>query len=112
MAFAYTATFNPLAPVNDCMVELSSIKFTPPHMKLFEQELFKQADVVFTDGNSFYEANNANQHNMYSFPSSNDQIYFKAVGVEKEFADQSVMPNPSLGIYGVKDERIDIEIIK
>ncbi|HQW45248.1 MAG: glycosyltransferase family 1 protein [Chitinophagaceae bacterium] len=113
MALAYTANFNPVATVYDCMDELSAFKFAPPELKLFEQELFKKADIVFTGGNNLYEAKKKQHQNIYSIPSSIDKTHFKvARNNQKEVADQSSIPYPRLGFYGVIDERFDIELIK
>ena len=112
MALAYTTHFNPLATVYDCMDELSAFKFAPPELKLLEQELFKKADIVFTGGNNLYEAKKKEHDNIYAFPSSIDKAHFKAArNNQKEFADQSSIPHPRLGFYGVIDERFDIELI-
>ncbi|HSN61007.1 MAG TPA: glycosyltransferase family 1 protein [Ferruginibacter sp.] len=113
MALAYTADFNPIATIYDCMDELSAFKFAPPELKLFEQELFKKADIVFTGGNNLYEAKKAQHHNIHAFPSSIDKAHFKAArDFKEELADQAAIPHPRLGFYGVIDERFDIEMIK
>lgn len=113
MALAYTAGFNPLATVYDCMDELSAFKFAPPELKILEQELFNKADVVFTGGNNLYRAKKAQHHNIFPFPSSIDKAHFAAARDKKEeVADQSAIPYPRLGFYGVIDERFDIDLIK
>lgn len=113
MPLAYTAHFNPVATVFDCMDELSAFKFAPPELKLLEQELFKKADIVFTGGNNLYEAKKKQHNNIYSFPSSIDKVHFKAARNNvKEYADQSAIPHPRLGFYGVIDERFDIDLVK
>ena len=113
MALAYTADFNPLATAHDCMDELSAFKFAPPELKMYEQALFKKADVVFTGGNNLYEAKKKQHHNIHSFPSSIDKAHFKAARHNKEeAADQLAIPHPRLGFYGVIDERFDIDLIK
>lgn len=113
MALAYTAYFNPVATVYDCMDELSAFKFAPPELKFFEGELFKKADIVFTGGNNLYEAKKTQHQKIYSFPSSIDKVHFKAARVPiKDVEDQLAIPYPRLGFYGVIDERFDIELIK
>nr|WP_290929994.1 glycosyltransferase family 1 protein [Haliscomenobacter sp.] len=113
MALAFTANFKPIATVYDCMDELSAFKFAPPEIKIFEQELFKKANVVFTGGNNLYKAKKAQHHNIHSFPSSIDKAHFKAArDNNNEVADQSAIPHPRLGFYGVIDERFDIDLIK
>lgn len=113
MALAYTAHFHPIATVYDCMDELSAFKFAPPELKLFEQELFQKADIVFTGGNNLYEAKKTQHKNIFSFPSSIDKAHFQAAREnEIEFDDQAAIPYPRLGFYGVIDERFDIDLIK
>ena len=113
MALAYTAHFHPIAPVYDCMDELSAFKFAPPELKLFEKELFQKADIVFTGGNNLYEAKKTQHKNIFSFPSSIDKAHFQAAREnETEFDDQAAIPHPRLGFYGVIDERFDIDLIK
>ena len=113
MALAYTANFNPLATVYDCMDELSAFKFAPPEIKILEQELFRKADTVFTGGNNLYKAKKEQHHNIYSFPSSIDKAHFVAArDSQQEVPDQSAIPYPRLGFYGVIDERFDIDLIK
>ncbi|WP_194973918.1 glycosyltransferase family protein [Aquiflexum lacus] len=113
MALAYTESFHPKATVYDCMDELSAFKFAPPELKIFEQKLFKKADVVFTGGNNLYKSKKAQHHNIYSFPSSIDKAHFKAArAFKQEISDQAAIPHPRLGFYGVIDERFDIELIE
>ncbi len=113
MALAYTAHFHPLATVYDCMDELSAFKFAPPELKILEQLLFKKANIVFTGGNNLYKAKKSQHHNIHSFPSSIDKAHFKAArDINDDVADQSAIPHPRLGFYGVIDERFDIELIK
>lgn len=113
MALAYTANFNPIATVYDCMDELCAFKFAPSEIKTFEQELFKKANVVFTGGNNLYKAKKAYHDNIHCFPSSIDKAHFNAArDNNKELADQSAIPHPRLGFFGVIDERFDIDLIK
>ncbi|MBK9256969.1 MAG: glycosyltransferase family 1 protein [Saprospiraceae bacterium] len=113
MALEYTENFNPKATVYDCMDELSAFKFAPREIKVFEQELFKRADVVFTGGNNLYKAKKGQHHNIFPFPSSIDKAHFKkARNPGNEAIDQLSIPHPRLGFYGVIDERFDIELIK
>ena len=113
MALGYTANFTPRVTVYDCMDELSAFKFAPPALKMLEQQLFKKADIVFTGGNTLYEAKKTQHKNIYSFPSSIDKAHFKSARNDvKESADQQLIPHPRLGFYGVIDERFDIELIR
>ena len=113
MALGYTANFSPRVTVYDCMDELSAFKFAPPALKMLEQQLFKKADIVFTGGNTLYEAKKTQHKNIYSFPSSIDKAHFiSARNVSEENEDQKVIPHPRLGFYGVIDERFDIDLIR
>ena len=79
------------------MDELSAFKFEPHEIKIFEQELFKKADVVFTGSNNLYEAKKVQHRNIHSFPSSIDKVHFKKTRDNKEeFPDQSAIPYPRL----------------
>lgn len=113
MALAFTANFKPLATVYDCMDELSAFKFAPPEITAFEQELFRKANVVFTGGNNLYKAKKEQHDNIHCCPSSIDKAHFKVARDHKnEVADQSAIPYPRLGFFGVIDERFDIDLIK
>ena len=113
MALSFTHNFTPLATVYDCMDELSAFKFAPPEIKLLEAQLFTKADVVFTGGNNLYKAKQAKHYNIHCFPSSIDKAHFKAArDFKNELPDQSTIPHPRLGFYGVIDERFDIELIQ
>ena len=56
MYLEFTQHLNPLLIVYDCMDELSAFKFAPPQLKQAEKNLLQKADIVFTGGNSFYNA--------------------------------------------------------
>jgi UDP-galactopyranose mutase len=94
------------------MDELSAFKFAPPALKLLERELLNKADIVFTGGHSLYAAKKHQHHNIHAFPSSIDKKHFvKARHVKKDPADQTKIPHPRFGFYGVIDERFDIDLI-
>ncbi len=100
------------AVVYDCMDELSNFKFAPERLKTLERELVAKADVVFTGGYSLYEAKRGWHVNIHPFPSSVDGAHFaKARGNVAPPADQSGIPAPRLGFYGVIDERMDLELL-
>ncbi len=62
--------------VYDCMDELSQFDMAPPRIRAFEAELFGRADVVFTGGQSLYEAKRGKHANVHAFPSSVDAAHF------------------------------------
>lgn len=112
MALSFTRHLNPLLVVYDCMDELSAFKGASPTLKALEAELFSRADLVFTGGQSLYEAKRDRHPNVYAFPSSIDKVHFgKARNLTEEPADQANIPHPRLGFFGVIDERMDIELL-
>lgn len=113
MALPYTRHMSPVITVYDCMDELSAFKFAPTEISRFEDELFDKADVVFTGGQSLYEAKKDRHHNIHAFPSSIDKVHFgKARRHIAEPPDQENIPYPRIGFFGVVDERFDIDLVK
>jgi UDP-galactopyranose mutase len=113
MARAFTRHLEPLAVVYDCMDELSAFKGASPLLKEREAELFSRADLVFTGGQSLYEAKRNQHENVYAFPSSVEVAHFAQARTFKEDpADQANIPHPRLGFYGVIDERMDLELLE
>ncbi|MBD2744493.1 glycosyltransferase family 1 protein [Coleofasciculus sp. FACHB-1120] len=112
MAIAIADHLDPLVVVYDCMDELSAFKGAPPVMIEREAELFKRADLVFTGGQSLYEAKRNQHPNAHAFPSSIERAHFaQAKTLTEEPADQKNIPHPRLGFYGVIDERMDLELL-
>ncbi|HMF55351.1 MAG TPA: glycosyltransferase family 1 protein [Pyrinomonadaceae bacterium] len=112
MAVGWTQHLKPLAVVYDCMDELSAFKFAPRELKAREAELFNRADLVFTGGMSLYEAKRNQHSNVFPFPSSIDAMHFaQARSIRDEPEDQSTIPHPRLGFFGVIDERMNLELI-
>jgi UDP-galactopyranose mutase len=112
MAIAFTSHLQPLAIVYDCMDELSAFKGASPTLKAREIELLRRADIVFTGGESLYEAKRNQHNNIYAFPSSVDVSHFvQARSITEEPSDQASIPHPRLGFSGVIDERMDIELL-
>ena len=113
MALSFTDHFNPIASVYDCMDELSAFKGANTQLPALEKELFRYVDLVFTGGQSLYEAK-CNQHpSVHAFPSSIDASHFgKARLATRDPEDQSSIPHPRLGFFGVIDERFDIELLE
>jgi UDP-galactopyranose mutase len=102
----------PLATVYDCMDELSSFAGAPPELRLREEELFERTDVVFTGGQSLYEAKRDRHANVHLFPSSVDAAHFRQAREPlPEPEDQGKIPFPRLGFFGVIDERMDFELL-
>lgn len=111
-ALAFTRHLKPQATIYDCMDELSLFKDANPKLFGLEVELFSRADVVFTGGQSLYNAKRSQHNNIYCFPSSIDRKHFEqARHPLPEPGDQHEIPHPRLGFFGVLDERLDIQLL-
>jgi UDP-galactopyranose mutase len=103
---------NAAAVVYDCMDELSGFAGAPPELQRLEAELFKKAHIVFTGGHTLYEAKRASHHNVHAFPSSVDVAHFaRARHIHGVPPDQSSIPVPRIGFFGVIDERMDYALL-
>ena len=112
MAIEFTRQLKPLAMVYDCMDELSAFKGAPEALKFHELELLKRADVVFTGGQSLYQAKREKHRSVHAFPSSIDRDHFMQARMRREDPDdQKRIAHPRLGFFGVIDERFDIELL-
>ncbi len=112
MALEFAAHLQPAITVFDCMDELSAFKFAPPELLANEQKVIDRADLVFTGGQSLYEAKKDRHKRVYAFPSSIDAAHFsKARTIKSEPADQAKIAAPKLGFCGVIDERMDTVLL-
>jgi UDP-galactopyranose mutase len=112
MALGWTRGLRPLATVYDCMDELSAFKGAPPELREREDELFRRADLVFTGGQSLYEAKRGRAPHVYAFPSGIDREHFgRAREATPDPEDQASIPHPRLGFFGVVDERFDLQLL-
>jgi UDP-galactopyranose mutase len=112
MALTFTNHFTPITSVYDCMDELSAFKGAHSRLPDLEQQLFQRVDLVFTGGQSLYEAKRNAHRAVHSFPSSIDASHFgKARTITSDPQDQAGIPHPRLGFFGVIDERFDIELL-
>jgi UDP-galactopyranose mutase len=115
MALGFARHLRPSMIVYDCMDELSGFVHAPPGLGERERELFALADLVFTGGQSLYEAKRLHHPNVHAFPSSVDAGHFAGArlpGTEPEPEDQRAIPHPRLGFFGVIDERMDLELLR
>ena len=115
MALDFTRHLKPAAIVYDCMDELSAFKNAPKDMTRLERELFQVADLVFTGGQTLYEAKRKMHESVYAFPSSIDREHFQKARVldpSNEPEDQEAISRPRLGFFGVIDERFDIDLLR
>lgn len=112
IALSFTKDFRPIASIYDCMDELSAFKGAHSLLPEVERELFKRVDLVFTGGQSLYEAKRNSHRAVYLFPSSIDRAHFgKARTIDFDPEDQRGIPHPRLGFFGVIDERFDTELL-
>ena len=102
MAMSFTDHLEPRAVVFDCMDELSAFAGAPPGLRDAERALLRRADVVFTGGQSLYEAKRRLHANVHPFPSSVDVAHFgRARSLAGDPVDQAPIPSPRLGFFGV-----------
>jgi UDP-galactopyranose mutase len=112
MALSFTEHLAPDAVVYDCMDELSGFVGAPAELRALETELLRRADVVFTGGQSLYEAKRHTHANIHAFPSSVDVEHFaQARQIDCDPDDQARLPRPRLGFFGVIDERMDLDLL-
>jgi UDP-galactopyranose mutase len=98
--------------VYDCMDELSAFRGAPPELVEREQQMFSRADLVFTGGQSLFEAKRTQHPAVFAFPSSVDATHFRtARGPLEAPDDQRDIGRPRLGFFGVLDERLDFELL-
>lgn len=113
LMYSFAKHVDAVSVIYDCMDELANFKLASPHLKEAEKSLMGRADAVFTGGISLYEARKDRHDNIHAFPSSVDIHHFNAArGPLTEPADQSAIPHPRLGYYGVIDERLDLDLIR
>ncbi|TGE19859.1 glycosyltransferase family 1 protein [Hymenobacter elongatus] len=112
MALSKSRHLQPILTVYDCMDELAAFKFAPPKLRELEQELFRKAHLVYTGGQSLYEAKSLQHAEAHSFPSSIDKDHFgQARTALPEPVDQASIAHPRVGFFGVVDERLDIDLL-
>jgi glycosyltransferase involved in cell wall biosynthesis len=112
MAVPFTEGLEPLGVVYDCMDELSLFRGAPRELLERESKLLAAADLVFTGGQSLYEAKRERHPRVHPFPSSIEAEHFRqAREACPEPADQAALPRPRLGYFGVIDERLDLDLV-
>ena len=112
MALEFTRDLSASAIVFDCMDELSAFAGAPRELLALETELLARADLVFTGGQSLYEAKRNRNRRVHAFPSGVDVSHFsKARSPQRDPIDQAEIPHPRLGFFGVVDERLDTSLL-
>ena len=113
MALEFSRHLMPAITVFDCMDELAAFAGAPREMKDREAEMLRRANIVFTGGQSLYEAKKDRHSDVHCLPSSVDVPHFaQARSVKQEPADQRDIARPRLGYCGVIDERMDLALIE
>lgn len=98
--------------IYDCMDELAAFKGAAPNIKEQELLLLEKSDLVFTGGQTLYEAKRKLHNDIYPFPSSIDKNHFmKARSAVSSPWDQTNLSHPRIGFFGVIDERLDIDLL-
>lgn len=112
LALKFSDHLEPVAVVYDCMDELSAFKNAAAELPALERSLLQRADLVFTGGQSLFEAKKAQHANIHAMPSSVDVAHFaKARQRVVDPTDQAALARPRLGFFGVLDERLDIPLL-
>jgi UDP-galactopyranose mutase len=114
MALAFSEHVEPDYCVYDCMDELSAFRFAPPELVIREKQLLQRCDVVFTGGQSLFQAKRHCHRNIHCFPSSIDKEHFgsaRALVTAAQPADQAAIAEPRVGFFGVIDERMDLQLV-
>src|SRR3954469_3656706 len=112
MAAPLLSCLSPDVVVYDCMDALDSFLNAPAALKQREQDLLNRADLLFTGGPSLYRRLEARHHAVHCFPSSVDANHFGKATQVDEPADQSSLPHPRLGFFGVIDERCGLNLLE
>jgi UDP-galactopyranose mutase len=113
MALDFTRDVPASAIVFDCMDELSAFRGAPPELLTHEAELLSRSDLVFTGGQSLFEAKRERHRRVFAFPSSVDVPHFAAArGATQDPDDQAPIPHPRIGFFGVIDERMDLDLLR
>ena len=119
IVWLYTPMALPLLPelharlvIYDCMDELAAFRNAPKQLLQRESAVLRQADLVFTGGQSLFRAKRDRNAQVHCFPSSVDVGHFsKARDRRQSHVAQQDIPHPRAGYYGVIDERFDCDLI-
>ncbi len=109
-ALGFTDQLRPLATVYDCMDEAPGRN--DERACELERDLCRQADLIFTGGQSLYEEKRHLYQSVHVFPSAVDFPHFVQARMRTDDPpDQQTIPHPRLGWFGVIDERVDLDLI-
>jgi UDP-galactopyranose mutase len=111
-AFEFSDHLQARITIYDCMDELSAFAGADAGLPALEQALMRRANLVFTGGQSLYEAKRRYHSNVHAFQSGVDTSHFvPARNGLPDPADQRGIPYPRMGFYGVLDERLDRDLL-
>lgn len=108
-ALAFTRSVDADLIVYDCMDQLTAFKGASPRLGTLEQELFRTADLVTCGGRTLFEEKRRHHPNAHLFPSSIDAGHFRRARALR--AKLAPDPDPTIGFFGVIDERLDLELV-
>ena len=112
LALPFSSHLTPAGVAYDCIEELSTPRSAATELPALERELLRRADVVFTAGQSLYEARKGQHPNIHAVPSAVDVAHFAAARQHgPDPPDQKPIPHPRLGFVGALDERLDIPLL-
>ena len=111
-ALAFSDHLQGRVTVYDCMDELSAFAGADPALPARERALLRRADLVFTGGQSLFDAKRHGHGSVHLFPSGVDVAHFQpARDGLADPEDQRRVPHPRAGFYGVLDERLDADLL-
>ncbi len=110
---AFAGRMNESAIVYDCMDELSQFKGAPPALVERERDLLRVADVVFAGGRKMHESKSRFNANCHFYGCGVDVEHFGRARDAKTSVpdDMAALSGPTLGYFGVVDERLDYELL-
>lgn len=111
-ALTFGAHIAGVGTIYDCMDELAAFRGANPHLPELERQLLARADLVFTGGQSLFEAKRGLHPAVHAFPSGVDLEHFRVARSPLPAPPgQLCIPRPRAGFYGVIDERLDTELL-
>ena len=108
-AIAFAGHLEGECVVYDCMDELSAFKGAASDLREREHALFGRADLVFTGGQSLFEAKKRMHPSVHAFPSSIDKKHFAQARALRACLPRPMTPH--VGFFGVIDERMDTNLV-
>jgi glycosyltransferase involved in cell wall biosynthesis len=108
--------FSPDFVVFDVMDELTMFHNAPKELKEREADLLQTADVVIAGGPSLWAAKSKIRPDTICLPSCVDSKHYspsraREIEAETLFEEETKIPHPRIGFFGVIDERLDVELV-